>query len=82
MKKDWTLQTAQRLVLTMNREKNGGITARITSGIDTKKCVLVYEATGPSFFPSDSLTCSALKVELSSDGFADAFHLSVRNRPC
>jgi hypothetical protein len=29
MKKDWTLQTAQRLVLTMNREKNGGVTLRL-----------------------------------------------------
>jgi hypothetical protein len=40
----------------MNREENGGITARITSGIDKKNCVLVYEATGPSVFPSASLT--------------------------
>ena len=30
MKKDWALQTAQRLVLTMNREENGGITIKLT----------------------------------------------------
>ncbi|MBW2640176.1 MAG: hypothetical protein JRE10_08440 [Deltaproteobacteria bacterium] len=30
MKKNWTLQTAQRLVLTMNREENGGITIKLT----------------------------------------------------
>jgi hypothetical protein len=56
MKKVWTIQTAQRSVRTMNREENGDITAWIASGLDKKNCVLVSEAQGPSFFPSDSLT--------------------------